>query len=58
MTNEVIEGNQTMKELRPSLDKNIIIALKHKNGNEMRDKSEIEEMVQEFYSVDIDIDIE
>jgi len=39
-----------MKVLRPSLGKNIIIALKDKNGKEMRDKSKIEERAQEFYS--------
>ena len=50
MINEVIERNQSMKVLKPSLGTNIIIALKDKNGKEMRDKSKIEERVQEFYS--------
>ena len=50
MIDQVIERNQSMKVLRPSLGKNIIIALKDRNGKEMRDKSKIEERVQEFYS--------
>ena len=48
MINEVIERNQSLKVLRPSLGKNIIMALKDKNRKEMRNKSKIEEKVQEF----------